>query len=166
MDKPRTYSDPMAGAGAGGGGVPPPRSRSLERFATASSKQTSESKVKQTVPSDLKPYQGPPRPRAYSEPKTGVADPYESYYRSRSVEGEFYRNPYRAPPPRPYDIRQQRLAGRYHELRVIDEGPRRPPDNEIDIIRMLQMIGIGIAIGIILLGSLNLSNQLLSRNLS
>lgn len=57
--KPRTYSDPMAGAGAGGGGVPPPRSRSLERFATASSKQTSESKVKQTVPSDLKPYQGP-----------------------------------------------------------------------------------------------------------
>uniref|UniRef100_A0A1B0BGW0 Uncharacterized protein n=1 Tax=Glossina palpalis gambiensis TaxID=67801 RepID=A0A1B0BGW0_9MUSC len=153
MDKQRTYSEPMAGAGAGGGGIPPPRSRSLERLATSSSKQPPDSKTKQTLPSDLRPYQGPPRPRAYSESKIGAADPYESYYRSRSVEGEFYRHPYRPPPPRPIDIRQQRLAGRYHELRVIDDGPRRPPGNEIDIIRMLQMIGIGIAIGIILLGS-------------
>ncbi|KAL9893570.1 uncharacterized protein ACN2A1_008623 [Glossina fuscipes fuscipes] len=86
--KQRTYSDPMAGAGAGGGGIPPPRSRSLERLATSSSKQPPDSKTKQTLPSDLRPYQGPPRPRAYSESKIGAADPYESYYRSRSVEGE------------------------------------------------------------------------------
>uniref|UniRef100_A0A1A9WYY7 Uncharacterized protein n=1 Tax=Glossina brevipalpis TaxID=37001 RepID=A0A1A9WYY7_9MUSC len=131
-----------------------PRSRSLERYPTPSSRQNvpSDSKPRQNAPTDPKPYNGTPRPRGYSEPPTGVIETFDPQYRSRSLEGEFYRYPYRS--PRPYDIRQQRLAGRYHELRVIDEASRRPPDNELDLLRMLQLIGIGIALGIILLGFL------------
>uniref|UniRef100_A0A1A9ZEB3 Uncharacterized protein n=1 Tax=Glossina pallidipes TaxID=7398 RepID=A0A1A9ZEB3_GLOPL len=70
------------------------------------------------------------KPRTYSDPGTGGIGASEYQHRRRSVEADFYKQPYRPPPPLPlsaHEIRQQRLAGRYHELRLVDDDRRSRP---------------------------------------
>uniref|UniRef100_A0A1B0BGW1 Uncharacterized protein n=1 Tax=Glossina palpalis gambiensis TaxID=67801 RepID=A0A1B0BGW1_9MUSC len=92
------------------------------------------------------------RPRAYSDPGTGGPGAPEYQHRRRSVEADFYKHPYRPPPPLPlsaHEIRQQRLAGRYHELRVVDDDYRSRP-KEFDYTGVMSLIGIAILIFVLL----------------